>query len=324
MGEVERSFVDVTSGFRTTDEVFYPEGLDKRPRAPQCQETGVPLPIAPYKKLDELEYFEKNLHHANYPRLHPLLRGAAGIAVRVARLQITPTFLHNGHEDTAFHKIIGDGIKLPETEEEQMGAVVLECANFLPEEVIDTTHGDLRVREMQLWERRLLSRPDNVVSVANREAKSYRDKWLPGVKLIDAKKDLQRRRKQQAQMSYRDLYYGYADIKKFIKRNVLEQDICQVNPQLVERFKRDGRIEDGERVLDALVRNTVESATVKGTSLAVTYKQLYRRGLLGRGMPSEAALLVRYKLGNELAQRDLIAELRENIDLTQVARDGIL
>jgi hypothetical protein len=296
-----------------TEALFYPEGLDRRPRAPQCSETGIPLLIAPYKKMDDLSDEDKNLHHVNYPKPHPLLQGIGGKAVRVARLQTVPKFLHNGPENTAFHTIVGDGIILPSTPEEQMGAVILQSAGFLPAEVVDTTHGDLCVREMQPWERKLLARPDYTVSITNEAVKQYRDKWQPGHSLLSVKRELWQRREAQAQMSYRDVYYGYAEIKHFIDYFAFEQDFNLLDQRKISDFRKDGDVNSSEVLLGELLGIASQAAQVKGLSLSATYKALYTQGRLAPGMPKSAALFMRYKLGNELSRPKLIEKLRQKV-----------
>lgn len=293
-----------------TELPFYPEGVDRRPRAPQCAETGLPLLIAPYKRLDDLSDADKNLHHVNYPKPHPLLQGIGGKAVRVARLQLVPEFLHNGAEDTAFHKIVGDGIVLPSTPEEQMGAVILQSAGFLPAEVVDTTHDDLRVREMLPWERKLLARPDHTVSITNEAVKRYRDKWRPGDALLSVKRELSQRRQAQAQMSYRDVYYGYAEIKRFIDTFAFGQDFSLLDRRKVEAFRRSNDVPTGEALLGELLGVASQSAQVKDLSLSAVYKTLYIQGRLAPGMPKSAALFMRYKLGNEFSRLKLIERLQ--------------
>lgn len=292
---------------------FYPEGIDRRPRAPQCAETGIPLLIAPYKRMEDLSEEDKNLHHLNYPKPHPLLQGIGGKAIRVARLQTVPKFLHNGAEDTAFHTIVGDGIVLPATPEEQMGAVILQSAGFLPAEIVDTTHGDLRVREMQPWERKLLARPDHTVNITNEAVKQYRDRWQPGQALISVKRELRRRRELQAQMSYRDVYYGYAEIKRFIDTFVFSQDFALLDRKKVDAFRANSDSTHTEALLGELIGSTSQIARVKGDSLSSVYKRLYTEERLAPGMPKSAALFMRYKLGNELGRPALAARLRNKL-----------
>lgn len=298
-----------------TDIPFYPEGIDKRPRAPQCSETGIPLLIAPYKRMDDLNDDDKNLHHLNYPKPHPLLQGIGGKAVRVARLQIVPKFLHNGSEDTAFHTIVGDGIILPTTTEEQMGAVILQSAGFLPAEVVDTTRGDLQVREMLPWERKLLARPDHIATITNEAVKQYRDKWRPGHTLLSVKTELKRRREAQAQMSYKDVYYGYAEIKRFIDSFVFNQDFSLLDQRKIDAFRKNSDGVHTEALLGELIGIASQRAQVQGHSLNATYRRIYAEGRLAPGMPKSAALFMRYKLGNELGRSMLTAKLRNKIAL---------
>jgi hypothetical protein len=272
----------------------------------------MPLPIAPRSDLASIPPERLTVHHGCFPRMAWYLRNRGGLALRVSRLQITENRQHN-FGPRALHFIYQEGPILPTEEDEQAGLVVLGLANFLPDEVVDTSRGEPCVRPRRDWEYRRLSEPGTFVPPTPLQVRSYRDKWYPSMPLVDAKAVMLERRQLQAGMTYRYIDYGFDPARSFLRDFVLEQDLSEVKPSLRRKFLREGRAEDGLKMLGAASVLASQRAMVKGEGLDTVYTRLYRAGRLHPMMPEYAGSLIMHKLGNYAGRSALLPELRARL-----------
>jgi hypothetical protein len=104
-------------------------GIEK---TPVDELTGIPMLFVPHWDLGLLMKSASRTgrfsdwNHAYFPRLSPDLRGAAGLAVRYARVQRVAR-----HEHDKYHEWF-DAPPLPKTLEEKFRAVVLCAAGYVP------------------------------------------------------------------------------------------------------------------------------------------------------------------------------------------------
>lgn len=123
-----------------TRALFLVEGSSKL-IAPTDPLTRMPLPVLPPPGIRELrrrgKTQEANWHHHYHPSNSKLLTSAAGLAVRHVRLQLLPLETHHN----VYHAIF-EGPKLPVTNEQRFGQIILACANYIPPLAIDVHKDD--------------------------------------------------------------------------------------------------------------------------------------------------------------------------------------
>ena len=289
-----------------------PPGQNDNPRAPADARTGVPLPLAPVYDLSNMKPQAIQEHHLWYPRLSPQLRTLGGMALRVSLIQKVHMQYHNQGKEKAFHHIFGPGVKVPEDIREQVGLCVVQAAGYLPDMVVDTSHGEPLVRAMKTWERNRLQKPDQFVSPSYRQVVSYRNKWLPEAKLCHAKSVLIDNLKSQSELSYRDLHYGYDALKKLFTDYVT--DILQQNKNRdLKRFTSTKCYASGLRAIEDAVSIAARQATVGGLPLNLVYKNLQSEGMLHPKMLGSAEAMLLYKIGNESGRRLMLDGLYDQM-----------
>lgn len=262
-----------------TDRSFFvPEDtIDPNLRAPMDEQTGMPLPIAPRSDLTSRNPEDINEHHGWFPRLHPALRTRGGRALRASRLQRVEKSQHNHGDKTALHALVRFGPELPTVEAEQFGLCALALALYLPDKVVDTSGGEIEVRSMKDWEHNRLSELGILSPPRPKQVKSYRDKWLPGMSLVDAKQHLLLQRQKQADFGYRNMHYGFDPLREFVRSYVFEQDLSDVKPSLRRKFIYQGDIEAGLTLLGVASVTASRTALIRGQPLDAVYGDLYRR-----------------------------------------------
>jgi hypothetical protein len=311
---------DYAGGFFNTP---LPPGVE---RAPVDAETGVPLPIAPRSDLGSIPRNRLTVHHHCFPYSSPLLQTRGGKALRVSRLQLVTLPQHN-HGKGSFHNILRAGPILPEDEDGQVGQCAISVAHYLPENVVDISTGESLVRTRRDWEYRRLSETGELSEQPPpkpRQVQKFRNKWLPGVPLLDAKQELVSRRLQQAELRYRFINYGLDPIRDLFAGYVLGQDLSEVKPALRRKFMREGGAEDGLRILGVAAVLASQRARVKDESLDVVYARLHRQGRLHPRMPERAGSLIMHKLGNYAGRTALLPELRARLQSTAQGTVGQL
>ncbi len=281
-----------------------------RLQAPVDERTGMPLPIAPRSDLNSVPTEFVNYHHGFHPRLTPVLRTRGGRALRTSRIQRVHREQHNYGERTSFHCIFQEGPPIPTDEAEQLGLCGLGIAGYLPDKVVDTRQGASLVRDMKDWEFRRLSERGVFLFPKPQQVKKYRDKWLPGATLVDAKNKLLDNREKQALFGYRNVQYGLDPIRGFITALVIEQDLSDVKPSLRRDFLLRHDTQAGLTLLGIASVLASRTATVKGESFNKVYDDLYAEGRLHPMMQPGAANLLMYKMGNAMGRVALLPKLR--------------
>jgi len=115
------------------EEVKQAKGL-----APVDALTGMPLPVLPPSAVLSFENTsEANWHHHYHPSSDDLLTSDAGLAVRHLRLQLLPIPTHN-----QYHNLFLRPEKLPRTNTQRFGHIILGCAGYIPPYAIDVRSQD--------------------------------------------------------------------------------------------------------------------------------------------------------------------------------------
>lgn len=299
--------------FSYEPQTYYPEGIDTRPRAPQCEETGIPLLIAPSKDAASLASDQKSLHHLVYPKTHPLLQGIVGRALKLSRMQVLPNTLHNDGSETAFHTLYGDGIVLPETPEEKLGFILLCLTRYMPDTIVDTTGGDTMTRRMYPWERRYFSSTNEPVPVKYEDVTVFRNKSRPNLSLKQAKDELLALRGANAKESFAGFHHSNGYVVEPIRDFVLAQSVSELNKTLMRKFMLYGEPEIGMTLLEHAAKEAANRATIKGRAFAAVYGQMRNDGRISDAMPVGAPEFVVAKLGTPAGRMALLPVLQARL-----------
>ncbi|HWT55651.1 MAG TPA: hypothetical protein VN031_01315 [Candidatus Microsaccharimonas sp.] len=294
--------------------------LDTSGKCPTDEYTGLPLPIAPVVDVDALPPELVNEHHHFFPRLSPVLRNTlGGHALRVSRIQRVSIFQHN-YGALQFHGFFSEGPDIPTDPNEQLGLCVLACAGYLPNSVVDTSGGEPLIRTMQPWERARLQRPSSYVEPLPLQVKKFRDRRYPELSLREAKQEMIASRKKQADMSYKNLIYGFDPMKKFMVEQIFEQDFEEVKPRVMRGFVEKDSVAKGLAILGIGAVLAAKTATVQGRPLEEVYTECRRAGQLHLQMPPSPATLIKNKLGAIEHRVELLTDLRSHLDARREQR----
>lgn len=231
--------------------------------------SGLPLAIAPYDLEASRPDFEvTDDHHGWHPWTAPLLRTIAGQALRNSWIQRVNVLVHN-QGPYAYHRHY-KGPELPGDEADIYGRVVLACAGYVPDEVID-----------------MHSRDEPYVRPAHEAERAY----LRQGRLGDA-------------FSYRHIRYGYDPIRAFMAEYALKQDLSHIHDATIDEFLST---KDGERkrkIGDFLLWAASEVAT---DGIRDKYRILASENRLHPRMPKDPKPLVKWKLGSvERVQQEVL------------------
>lgn len=288
--------------------------IDEREQCPVDEITGMPLPIAPHVDLNALSPSQINEHHHFYPRLSPILRNSlGGRALRVSRIQRVATTQHNFGENP-YHRFFPNGPEIPVDPTAQLGLCVLACAGYLPAQVVDTSRGEPVVRTMKDWEYRRLSQPSVALEPLPYQVKRYRDRRFPGKQLFEAKQDLLISRQRQANLTYKNLIYGFDPMKNFMLDRVLDQDFSDIDKKLRRKFLEQNSIEAGLCILAIGSRLAAESATINGEKLGAVYRDINNDGRLHPLMPESPSTIIKHKLGHITHRVEILPFLRSQLN----------
>jgi hypothetical protein len=307
----------ISQAVQSEEPVFYPEGIDKRPRAPSDEETGAPLALVPYLGMDTLPTDDTNTHHGIYPENHERLKSLGGKALRVSRLQVVPGWLHNGDSKTAFHTIYGDGIEIPETISEQAGLVAILAAGFIPELVVDTSKEEPIVRIPTAEERAFLTKTGQPTHISGKTIERFQRIVMPKLNESDVMERLTTWSRLSADRRYRGIYYGANQVTEFLRSFVIEQDISAFNRKLMRKFIKYGEPDVGMTLLGQAAVAASEEATVKGVPFRQVYRGLWLRGLVNVNMSYQPADYLVSRLGSPIGRALLMPLLRECLSNAQ-------
>ncbi len=107
------------------------------PVLPTHELSGLPLLVLPIDPPQRYAQEWEDYDHGFYPRTSRELKGFGGAAVRCARGQDLPRWLHERK-----HKIFPEGPVLPTTKDDKYKTCVLACADFIPRKALDLNKGN--------------------------------------------------------------------------------------------------------------------------------------------------------------------------------------
>jgi hypothetical protein len=191
---------------------------------------------------------------------------------------------------------------------------VLACAGYLPGKVVDTSTGEPVVRTIKDWEYFRLSKPNEPLEPLPRQVKRFRDRRFPGMSLFDAKSELMNCRKRQADLTYKNLVYGFDPMKKFMLERVLAQDFSEVDATLRRKYLERGDVEAGLCILAIGSVLAAESGVVGEDSLVDVYRDIYSDGRLHPLMPPNASTIIKHKLGHVGHRMDMLPVLKQRLE----------
>jgi hypothetical protein len=280
---------------------------------PTDELSGLPLPLLPTDEVLPIDQGDvANWHHHFHPKTHPvLLNTLGGRALRSARIQLVATTQHN-YSENAYHRFYS-GPPIPEDRGTQFGLCVLSCAGYVPEEAIDLSSGEpAKVRMSGEQIERLRMKPE-VQLPEPWQVEKYRKQRLPGASLEEAGRILVEKWRLQADLSYRNLRYGYDPMKAFFTDVVLGQDLTHLPESIIDEFVETGRMEPGMVLLGQAAVQASETSLHRGEKVSDLYRQIRDNGYLHEGMPPNAASLIKYKLGDLSSRTGLLPQLRQKL-----------
>lgn len=269
--------------------------------------TGLPLPLLPSDKPLPLRSELTNWHHHFHPSTHPVIKQTlGGRALRNSRIQLVEATQHN-YSQNAYHRFYS-GPDIPEDSATQFGMCVMAAAGYVPERAIDTASGQPRTVAMAESQIEQLKLQPTVIRPEPTEIRRYGGEEGLGYK--EAEQELLDRRTTQAQFGYRNLRYGYENMRAFFTEYVLGQEL-DVRPSVRDPFLMHGDITKGMTLLSQAAKQAVDRTIYQGQSLQRLYDTARTLDRLHPHMPPFAASLVKYKLGDTGMRMSLLPELRQ-------------
>lgn len=247
--------------------------------------SGIPLPILPTKNPLPLNRPEiADWHHPFHPKEHPLLKTPGGLALRNCRVQLVHRNFHN-ESATRYHRFF-EGPPIPEAEEEQFRIVILASAGYIPQQAINTRSGE-----------------PEVVNLNNNLSRQLRQTMRRAVPGDEAQHDPSA--KNQV-FHYRNLRYGYDDVRKFLAQHTLEQPLPHLKESLIDEFLNTANDERRLYLGHLLLAKKVEVAAERVDEI---YRQASRAHTLHPLMPSSPATFIKHKLGTPETRKGLFPRL---------------
>lgn len=280
---------------------------------PTDEFSGLPLPLLPLENELPIDQGDiANWHHHFHPRTDPVLfNTVGGRALRSARIQLVATTQHN-YSEMAYHKFF-KGPEIPADRDTQFGLCVLSCAGFLPEDAVDTSTGEPRIVRMTNEQQAQLRVKPEASDPEEWQVEKYRRQKLPAASLDEVRRVLAEKWQLQAELSYRNLRYGYDPMKAFFTEVVLVQDVSHLPECIIEEFVETGSMKPGLVLLSQAAVQAVETAEHRGQKVSDLYRVARSNGYLHNGMPPNAASLVKYKLGDLSTRVGLLPRLRQQL-----------
>lgn len=282
--------------------------------APLDDRTGLPLLVAP-RNLGEYQSSQISFHHpwgriweSKVPRpdTEQMLRTSWG--------QWIPNRYHNDGSETAVHQFIkGDEVPVPESEDDQLGLILVEQFGYLPRNVIDTSEGQLKVRPMGKGERRLARQQPDIYLTPDIIQKFWR-KWHPTESYGAARKALMDYQARQTRYSYRDIDGGsYNHVHSFLGATMLQREMGGTNGRLCRRLLEQNDPEADAELLGVVVRALVGSVTLHGKPIRQVYNRLLKTRSLYNDMPPDIESFLEFRLANPAGGLALRAATREQL-----------
>lgn len=166
---------------------------------PTCEVTGLPHPILIYDHPLNQASGIKNYDHSFFDRYDPALCDDAGLAVRMSRGQILPTWLHRRKHERL------SGPVLPQTRDEKFEVAVKACAGVISRWAVDLRRPD-----------------DDLLTYMDDQTFAYVT-------------DVQRLHYEQA-LRPRGALHREKTIGSFFMKYALEQDLGHISSSLIDEF----------------------------------------------------------------------------------------
>ncbi|HSH18252.1 MAG TPA: hypothetical protein VK978_02620 [Candidatus Saccharimonadales bacterium] len=280
---------------------------------PTDELSGLPLPLLPSDEVLPTNNGEvANWHHHFHPKTHPIITGTlGGRALRSARIQLVDTNQHN-YSENAYHRFFA-GPPIPESRDAQFGLCVLSCAGYVPEKAIEVADGEPHIRRMTDTQIDRLRMKPEVTPPEPWQVEKYRKQRMPQASYRETERVLARKWQLQADLSYRNLRYGYDPMKAFFTEVVLDQDLFHLPEPIIEEFVERGSTRPGMTLLAQAAVQAVETTVHNGHKVSELYRITREAGQLHDGMPPNAASMVKYKLGELTARMALLPMLRQRM-----------
>ena len=282
---------------------------------PTDELSGLPLPLLPVEEVLPTDDGQvANWHHHFHPASDPALtETSGGKALRAARIQLVPIGHHN-YTENAYHRFYV-GPPIPTERDEQLGMAVLSCAGYVPERAIDVSTGEPHESDMTEAQAKFLKMIPEPVEVDDVEVERYRKSRLPDATLDTARQILQEKRERQANLSYRNIRYGYDPMKQFFSDVVLDQDLSHMRRKMaLNKFLSNGDVSQGLSALYQAAYQAVNEATFhENQTVAEVYDEARERDRLHPYMPPSAARLIYDKLGDAPGRAKFLPKLRSKL-----------
>lgn len=247
---------------------------------PTDPESGLPYAIAP--KCERLSFNRTDIaddHHGWHPRTG-LVGSIAGLALRNSWMQFIEKDLHN-EGPFSYHRYY-KGPELPINDTDTFGRIVLACAGYIPNEVIDMTSESVP-----------MVRPATPAETAFLHKRDRNDPF-----------------------GYRYLRYGYDPIRTFFFEYISKRGLPYFNETTVSEFLFTPDPKQKVRLGNHLLWLASEEATGE---IRDKYKRMAKGDRLHPLMPKDPKPLVKWKLGGkEHVQQRVIPKL-ERVLLTSIS-----
>lgn len=274
--------------------------------------TGLPYPLVPdERRLPLHNGYVANWHHGVHPRGHEVLRTMGGRAMRSAQLQLVAVEQHN-YGAEAFHNLKLGPYILRETGH-QLGMCIMAAVGYRHSSGLEVSNGELWVRPLSRAQQEQLTLRAEPQRVEPWKAALY-GKFYGIETQEESEAALAQVYRQQANMYYRNMHYGYDPIRNFITSVMFQQDLSNVKRQVRRRFVRRGETEKGLELM-AIAAEEVASTTItySGLTLRELYGSLHRAGRINPAMPPNVAEILKHKLGNLDTRRSLVPVFRNKL-----------
>ncbi len=278
--------------------------------------SGMPLSVAPpLQPLPRNNPNVANWHHLYHPRDSAELHTVGGCALRNSRVQLLLVRDHNVGRHTYHTYFKGPVLPQEHDEDAQFSLIVLACGGYLPQEVIDISGDEPKVRQMTNQEYdvfRLVPKPRLVgLDDVRRYRIAHGGAGVEGNLTSQTNREvlqrLNRRNKEQAKMGYNNFRYAYEPIRDFFQQYAIKQPLGHISEIYIDEFLFTEDIRRRNNLGHWLLAKQSEVASER---VEEVYSQARKMGALHPLMPRHANDLVKHKLGDVNHRLRLLDDLR--------------
>lgn len=244
-------------------------------KTPLDERTQTPLPIAPLFELGKFTSENSDEHHGWHPRTAAELQTVGGIALRNSWIQQTHKDAHN-RGPSSYHRYFY-GPELPSETYDILGRVIISCAGYVPDQVIDMT----------------MPGGPGVRNATRDEANFLREQ------------------SSDSRFGYKRIRYGYDPVRDFFQEVALEQDLTHVDNSVLDEFLHTTTLHRRDKLAQHLLWVISEQATEK---IAPRYKDLSKNQLVHPAMPKSPKPLFKWKIGSyKKIRKDFLPRLEAKL-----------